>query len=425
MDWGAIVAGALGGGATQVADIADKQINEKSKFELLREQQRLELEKEQAAEQRKVAAQKAERAASVADVQAGAQGVVNRNMASHPVETFPTWTPEQEAVRQQGMAEMATRPETMVQGALEKGRYTEAAAIDKINESGVKTLAPFAQLRRADGTLIAENDGYARSQADLEKTRAQAAGKASKVLDPVIREKAINEVVTKAAIPSNPYNTELPSNGKQAEDPVGRNAFAQLLDKNLTDDGSNMREAKTVALQQLTAIDKATRARVEKDFGGMYDAKGRWDGNNESAQRIEARYGFNPKTVDLATAKSQARRVGYEMAVAEVTATDDAPAAPRPTAAPAAQAASAPAPKPSAPAQAAPAAPATAPDKKVWDEEANKRELEPKGPKEFQLAERARGMGFYPVGRGNALFGEGELLFKNPKTGETKWASKL
>lgn len=51
--------------------------------------------------------------------------------------------------------------------------------------------------------------------------------------------------------------------------------------------------------------------------------------------------------------------------------------------------------------------------------------VEPQGRDEFKLTQKALALGFEPVGRGNSMFGQGELLFKNLKTGETKWASQL
>ena len=44
---------------------------------------------------------------------------------------------------------------------------------------------------------------------------------------------------------------------------------------------------------------------------------------------------------------------------------------------------------------------------------------------EFPQVNRALQMGYQPVSRGNAVFGQGEILYVNPKTGDRKWASQL
>ncbi len=44
---------------------------------------------------------------------------------------------------------------------------------------------------------------------------------------------------------------------------------------------------------------------------------------------------------------------------------------------------------------------------------------------EFSQVNRALQMGYQPVSRGNAVFGQGEILYVNPKTGDRKWASQL
>ena len=49
---------------------------------------------------------------------------------------------------------------------------------------------------------------------------------------------------------------------------------------------------------------------------------------------------------------------------------------------------------------------------------------EPQNREEFDLAGRARQLGLYPVGRGNSVFGAGELLFED-NTGKRVWASQI
>lgn len=50
--------------------------------------------------------------------------------------------------------------------------------------------------------------------------------------------------------------------------------------------------------------------------------------------------------------------------------------------------------------------------------------VEPKGI-EFKQFQQAIQMGYQPASRGNAVFGQGEILYVNPKTGDRKWASQL
>lgn len=51
--------------------------------------------------------------------------------------------------------------------------------------------------------------------------------------------------------------------------------------------------------------------------------------------------------------------------------------------------------------------------------------VEPKGQIEFKQFQQAIQMGYQPMSRGNAVFGQGEILYVNPKTGDRKWASQL
>lgn len=51
--------------------------------------------------------------------------------------------------------------------------------------------------------------------------------------------------------------------------------------------------------------------------------------------------------------------------------------------------------------------------------------VEPKGQIEFKQFQQAIQMGYQPMSRGNAVFGQGEILYVNHKTGDRKWASQL
>lgn len=83
---------------------------------------------------------------------------------------------------------------------------------------------------------------------------------------------------------------------------------------------------------------------------------------------------------------------------------------------------------PVAPVQ-APAMPATrapaAPMVNMSTAAAENKTVEPRGRVEFQQFQDAARLGFQPTGRGNAVFGSGEVLYVNPKTGERKYASQL
>ena len=50
---------------------------------------------------------------------------------------------------------------------------------------------------------------------------------------------------------------------------------------------------------------------------------------------------------------------------------------------------------------------------------------EPQGREEWLLTQRALGLGLTPVGRGGSMFGKGELLFEDPKTGQRMWANQI
>lgn len=51
--------------------------------------------------------------------------------------------------------------------------------------------------------------------------------------------------------------------------------------------------------------------------------------------------------------------------------------------------------------------------------------VEPQGRVEFGQAQNAAQMGYVPVGRGNSMFGAGEILYENKETGDRKFASQL
>lgn len=51
--------------------------------------------------------------------------------------------------------------------------------------------------------------------------------------------------------------------------------------------------------------------------------------------------------------------------------------------------------------------------------------VEPQGRLEFQQFQQALQKGYQAASRGNAVFGPGEILYVNPKTGDRKWASQL
>jgi hypothetical protein len=52
-------------------------------------------------------------------------------------------------------------------------------------------------------------------------------------------------------------------------------------------------------------------------------------------------------------------------------------------------------------------------------------QTQPEGRDEWVLSQKAAEQGFEPAGRGNSMFGKGEILFVNPKTGEKRWASQI
>ena len=52
-------------------------------------------------------------------------------------------------------------------------------------------------------------------------------------------------------------------------------------------------------------------------------------------------------------------------------------------------------------------------------------QVEPRGRVEFIQMQDALSSGFQPIGRGNSMFGNGEILYLNQKTGDRKFASQL
>lgn len=74
----------------------------------------------------------------------------------------------------------------------------------------------------------------------------------------------------------------------------------------------------------------------------------------------------------------------------------------------------------------APATPAAAPLTNMRTAVASpSKGMEPQGRVEFQQFQEAARLGYQPAGRGNAMFGAGEVLYINPKTGDRKYASQL
>jgi len=102
-----------------------------------------------------------------------ARGLIDSKMQGNPVADTSTWTPEQEAARNQGMTRMANDPRTRATAAAKAGYIDEAAKLDKIAESGANNV-PFGAARiDGDGNVIYDNGTeYKRS---LEQQRANAA----------------------------------------------------------------------------------------------------------------------------------------------------------------------------------------------------------------------------------------------------------
>lgn len=63
--------------------------------------------------------------------------------------------------------------------------------------------------------------------------------------------------------------------------------------------------------------------------------------------------------------------------------------------------------------------------KKTGTAQQKQQAIQPNGRVEYTQMQDAMKLGFQPAGRGNSLFGGGEILYINPTTGERKYASQL
>ena len=121
-----------------------------------------------------------------------AQGKTDALMSGHEVSDPSTWTPEMEAARNQGvkglMSSYAKDPRNLSKAALQTGDYAQAAAFDKMADSGTSTLKFGDQKIDSEGNVIAENDSLTKQQAELEKIRARNDGRVGKMVKPLTQD---------------------------------------------------------------------------------------------------------------------------------------------------------------------------------------------------------------------------------------------
>ena len=98
-----------------------------------------------------------ERTNMAAAIDQGAGGIVDTAMQGHGVADQSTWTPEQEAARNQGIVGMKNNPRTRIQAATNAGYIDEASKMDKIADSGAKTTPWGSVTHDSDGKVIYDN----------------------------------------------------------------------------------------------------------------------------------------------------------------------------------------------------------------------------------------------------------------------------
>lgn len=196
MGFGGIIAGAIGGagqGMTTIGDNMHKddqlQQARQAQIDLASITSNLAADKEKALLQYKqnLGIQDQQRTAGI--IQQGAAAIADQRLAPKIAgiqdgATNPDYGPPatQDVVdgivaKQKG--KIASSYPVMAQAAAQAGLLSEAATLDKIGDSGVKTLAPYAQLRGSDGALIAENDAVQKQQDAMARDQLRADGRAA------------------------------------------------------------------------------------------------------------------------------------------------------------------------------------------------------------------------------------------------------
>jgi hypothetical protein len=177
MDWGAVIAGAMGGGAQAVGQLADDAIAKQNKMDLFAQQARFDQHKLMFAEQLRQTTLNRERSRVAGTFAAGQSGYDAANPQA------PTTTPGDFARADRAGAEITpsgpaapvnsrARDRAGVRALMESGDVDAASKYDKALDSGQKSVGYGAMLVDDEGKVIVDNS-LGKQQADL--MRAQAA----------------------------------------------------------------------------------------------------------------------------------------------------------------------------------------------------------------------------------------------------------
>ena len=178
-----IILGALAGAGKAVGEIADANTKLWGQQEL--EAQRAKLEESKAiaiaiaVENAKVGIADATRTKMVKEIDQGTIGIVGSKLnANNPVGDQSTWTPEQEAARNQGIVGMAkTDIRARTQAAVNAGYSKEGLEMDKIAESGA-SIVPWGSTRvDSSGNIIYDNASALKGEIAQQKANGKGAAK--------------------------------------------------------------------------------------------------------------------------------------------------------------------------------------------------------------------------------------------------------
>lgn len=204
MDWGAIIAGAFGGGATAVGSLADDAMERDRKQKLMELQNTLEIQKNQAAAQHKQRMEDEQRQRVAGVVQGAAQRPVGVDDESGG-HSQPLQEVNPNAARRAGVNALA-----------QQGYMAEASTYDKILDSGKKVVGNGQVLLDEDNKPIYDNS-LAKQQAMLmdaetRRMKVEGAGK-PKALDQAQIDKLVqqgnNIVERQTQGMTNPFATAL------------------------------------------------------------------------------------------------------------------------------------------------------------------------------------------------------------------------
>lgn len=185
-----ILLGALAGAGDFIAKSEQEKIKNLDQQELEAQRVNLLQSKEMALakfnQELKDTSADASRTKMVSAIDQGAKKIVNDRMAGNQVADASTWTPEQEAARNQGMGILSSSPRVRSQAAANAGYTDEAVKLDKVAESGAASV-PWGSTRvDSEGNVIYDNGAALkgeinRDRADAAALKASGAGKTEKV----------------------------------------------------------------------------------------------------------------------------------------------------------------------------------------------------------------------------------------------------